>query len=231
VPTREFILKLCSARLASDVLGVPTLIIARTDALSAQLLQNDSDPVDQANVIADRTPEGFYRVKGGLAMAIERALAYAPFADLLWFETSSPDIGEAREFAAAVHARFPGKLLAYNCSPSFHWRRALDEDTIASFQDQLGEWGYKFQFVTLAGFHSLNASMFDLAYHYKRTGMLAYARLQEREFELEKHFGFRAVKHQQFVGTGYFDEVQLAVSNGLLSTNAMAGSTEVEQFK
>jgi isocitrate lyase len=230
VPTGEFIHKLCAARFAADILGVATIIIGRTDALSARLLQSDADPVDQEFIEGERTPEGFFRIKGGIAMAINRGLSYAPFADLIWFETSSPDVGEAREFAEAIHERFPGKMLAYNCSPSFNWKRSLDADAIAGFQEQLGSMGYKFQFVTLAGFHSLNAGMFDLATRYAQTGMLAYSNLQEQEFELERLHGFSAVKHQQFVGTGYFDEVQLAITNGLSSNTSLRDSTEVEQF-
>lgn len=230
VSTGEFIQKLIAARLATDIAGVPTILIARTDANGAQLLQNDIDPVDQPFITGTRTSEGFYCVTGGLDLAIARALAYAPYADLVWCETSTPDLGEAREFAQAIHARFPQKLLAYNCSPSFNWKRCLDERTIAQFQDELGSLGYKFQFVTLAGFHALNFSMFELAEAYRREGMTAYARLQEREFGLEQHSGFRATKHQQFVGTGYFDEIQMTVTRGQASTTAMKGSTEVEQF-
>ena len=231
VPMREFIQKLVAARLAADVMGVPTLLVARTDADSAQLITSDVDPMDEPFIASrDRTSEGFYYIKGGIEYAIARGLAYAPFADLIWCETSKPDIGEAREFAQGVHEKFPGKMLAYNCSPSFNWRRNLDEKTIATFQEQLGEMGYKFQFVTLAGFHSLNSSMFELARAYKSEGMAAYTRLQEKEFAMEKEFGFTAVKHQTFVGVGYFDEIQLTVSGGTAATTALSGSTEEAQF-
>ena len=231
VPMREFIQKLVAARLAADVMGVPTLLVARTDADSAQLITSDVDPMDEPfSASRDRTSEGFYYIKGGIEYAIARGLAYAPFADLIWCETSKPDVGEAREFAQGVHEKFPGKMLAYNCSPSFNWRRNLDEKTIATFQEQLGEMGYKFQFVTLAGFHSLNSSMFELARAYKSEGMAAYTRLQEKEFAMEKEFGFTAVKHQTFVGVGYFDEIQLTVSGGTAATTALSGSTEEAQF-
>ncbi len=231
VPMREFIQKLVAARLAADVMGVPTLVVARTDADSAQLITSDVDPMDEPFIASrDRTYEGFYYIKGGIEYAIARGLAYAPFADLIWCETSKPDIGEAREFAQGVHEKFPGKMLAYNCSPSFNWRRNLDEKTIATFQEQLGALGYKFQFVTLAGFHSLNSSMFELARAYKSEGMAAYTRLQEKEFAMEKEFGFTAVKHQTFVGVGYFDEIQLTVSGGTAATTALSGSTEEAQF-
>jgi isocitrate lyase len=212
-------------------MGVPTVLIARTDADSAQLITSDVDPLDQPFIqSADRTYEGFFRINGGLDYAIARGLAYAPYADLIWCETSRPDVGEAREFAQAIHAKYPGKLLAYNCSPSFNWRRNLDEKTIASFQEQLGAMGFKFQFVTLAGFHSLNAGMFDLAQGYRNEGMAAFTRLQEKEFAMEKESGFSAVKHQSFVGAGYFDEVQLTITGGTASTTALAGSTEEAQF-
>lgn len=230
VPTREAIQKLVSARLAADVLGVPTLIIARTDADSAQLITSDIDPVDHPFITGDRTHEGFFRIKGSLDYAIARGLAYAPYADLIWCETSTPDLGEAREFAHAIHAQYPGKLLAYNCSPSFNWRRHIDDSTIARFQEELGALGYKFQFVTLAGFHALNSSMFELANAYRDQGMAAYSRLQEKEFEMERTLNFSAVKHQSFVGAGYFDEVQMTVTGGLTSTVALAGSTEEAQF-
>jgi isocitrate lyase len=231
VPIREFIQKLVASRLAADVMGVPTVLIARTDADSAQLITSDVDPLDQPFIqSADRTYEGFFRINGGLDYAIARGLAYAPYADLIWCETSRPDVGEAREFAQAIHAKYPGKLLAYNCSPSFNWRRNLDEKTIASFQEQLGAMGFKFQFVTLAGFHSLNAGMFDLAQGYRNEGMAAFTRLQEKEFAMEKESGFSAVKHQSFVGAGYFDEVQLTITGGTASTTALAGSTEEAQF-
>jgi isocitrate lyase len=231
VPTREFIQKLVSARLASDVLGVPTVLVARTDADSAQLITSDIDPRDQPFITGERTGEGFYNVKGGLESAIARGLSYAPYADVIWCETSTPDLGEAKEFADAIHEKFPGKLLAYNCSPSFNWRRNLDESTIAKFQVELGKMGYKFQFVTLAGFHSLNTSMFELALAYKQDGMAGYSRLQEKEFDLEASDGYRAVKHQSFVGAGYYDEVQLTVSGGEASTAALKGSTEEAQFE
>lgn len=231
VPTREFIQKLVAARLAADVMGVPTLIVARTDADSAQLITSDIDPRDQPFITGTRTDEGFYHITGGLDQAIQRGLAYAPYADVIWCETSTPDLDEAREFAEAIHAEFPGKLLAYNCSPSFNWRHNLDDETIAKFQRELGQMGYKFQFVTLAGFHSLNAGMFELAAAYKDQGMAAYSRLQQREFEMEQELGFRAAKHQSFVGAGYFDAVQLAVTNGAASTVALKGSTEEAQFE
>ncbi|MCC6602849.1 MAG: isocitrate lyase [Anaerolineae bacterium] len=231
VPTREFIQKLVAARLAADVMGVPTVLIARTDADSAELLTSDIDPRDQPFLTGTRTSEGFYGIKGGLESAIARALSYAPYADVIWCETSTPDLGEAREFAEAVHEKFPGKLLAYNCSPSFNWRRNLDQETIAKFQVELGKMGYKFQFVTLAGFHALNTSMFELALAYKNEGMAGYSRLQEREFSLETSDGYRAVKHQSFVGAGYFDEIQLTVSGGEASTAALKGSTEEAQFE
>ena len=230
VPTSQFIRTLVAARLAADVLDVPTVLIARTDADSAKLLMSDIDPRDQRFIDGGRTSEGFFRLEGGLECAIARALAYAPFADMLWCETSTPDLGEAREFATAVHAQFPGKLLAYNCSPSFNWRRHLDEETIADFQRSLGRLGYKFQFVTLAGFHALNHSIFELAHEYATDGMLAYARLQDREFAAEQR-GYTATKHQREVGTGYFDLVAEAISSGAASTLALAGSTEAEQFQ
>jgi isocitrate lyase len=230
VPSSEFLRKFTAARLATDILGVPTLLVARTDAHSAKLLRSDIDPVDQPFLTGRRTPEGYFEAKGGLGLAIARALTYAPHADLIWCETSTPDIGEAREFAQAVQEQFPGKLLAYNCSPSFNWRRHLDERSIRRFQDELGMLGYKFQFVTLAGFHALNASMFDLAYNYQREGMAAYSRLQELEFQMEQERGYSAVKHQAFVGAGYFDEIQKVVGGGEVSTTALKGSTEEEQF-
>ncbi|HQY89946.1 isocitrate lyase [Caldilinea sp.] len=231
VPMQEFIQKLVAARLAADVMGVSTLLVARTDADSAQLLTTDVDARDVPFITSrDRTAEGFYYINGGLEYAIERGLAYAPHADLIWCETSRPDVGEAREFAQAIHAQFPGKPLAYNCSPSFNWRRNLDEKTIATFQEQLGEMGYKFQFVTLAGFHSLNSGMFELARAYKSEGMAAYTRLQDKEFAMEKEHGFTAVRHQSFVGVSYFDEVQLTVTSGTASTTALSGSTEEAQF-
>ncbi|MCH7676183.1 isocitrate lyase [candidate division KSB1 bacterium] len=230
VSHNSFIQKLISARLAADVAGVPTVVIARTDANGANLLQSDYGAVDEPFLTGETTPEGFCRIRGGLEIAIARSLEYAPYADMLWCETSKPDVGEAREFAQAIHEKFPGKLLAYNCSPSFNWKANLDDKTIAEFQNLLGEMGYKFLFVTLAGFHSLNTGMFELARGYKSEGMAAYARLQEREFELEREAGYSAVKHQKFVGAGYFDAIQMTVTNGQASTSALKGSTEEEQF-
>ncbi len=231
VPTGEFIQKLVAARLAADVMGVPTVIIARTDADSAQLLTSDSDSRDHRYLTGERTVEGFFRIHGGLETAIARGLAYAPYADMIWCETSQPNLDEARAFADAIHAEFPGKLLAYNCSPSFNWKKKLDDATIARFQDELGRMGYKFQFVTLAGFHALNLSMFELARAYRASGMSAYSALQEVEFEMEKEAGYAAVKHQRFVGTKYFDEVAQTISNGKSSTTAFHGSTEEAQFE
>ena len=231
VPTREFIQKLVAARLAADVMGVPSVVVARTDADSAQLITSDIDSRDHEFILdGERTHEGFYHITGGLDMAIARGLAYAPYADVIWCETSTPDLEEAERFANAIHEKFPGKLLAYNCSPSFNWKLNLDEATIAKFQKELGRMGYKYQFVTLAGFHSLNAGMFELAKGYKAEGMAAYSRFQEKEFAMQKE-GFRAIKHQSFVGAGYFDEVQLTVSGGLASTAALKGSTEEAQFE
>ncbi len=229
VPTREFITKLVAARLASDVCGADTLLIARTDALSASLLTSDIDEYDQPFVYGKRTHEGFYQVKTGLDQAIARALAYAPYADLLWFETSKPDLGQAKEFASAIHKKYPGKLLAYNCSPSFNWKKNLDEKTIAKFQEELGAMGYKFQFVTLSAFHVLNYSTFMLAKDYFKDGMAAYSKLQENEFAAEK-LGYEATRHQEFVGTEYFDLVSEIASGGESSTLGMHGSTEKEQF-
>jgi isocitrate lyase len=231
VPTCEFEQKLVAARLAADVLGVPTLLIARTDANSAKLITSDVDERDHPFLVRERTAEGFYRLKGGIETAIARGLAFAPYADLLWCETAHPDMAEARRFAEAIHAELPGKLLAYNCSPSFNWKAQLDPAAIARFQRELGAMGYKFQFVTLAGFHALNLGMFELARAYKETGMTAYSRLQEREFENERLAGYRAVKHQAFVGTGYFDKIAQTVSHGTASTTALQGSTEEEQFE
>jgi isocitrate lyase len=228
VPTQQFVRTLAAARLAADVLDVPTVLVARTDALSAALLTSDVDEYDREFVTGERTPEGFYRVRDGIDAAIARGLAYAPFADLVWFETSTPDLGEAREFAEALRERFPEKLLAYNCSPSFNWRKHLDDDQIASFQDQLADWGYRFQFITLAGFHSLNAAMFELARGYVEEQMPAYVRLQQHEFELEE-FGYTATRHQREVGAGYFDLVAQAVAPDS-STLALEGSTEEAQF-
>ena len=229
VPTSQHIRTLIAARLAADVMGVPTLIVARTDSLGANLLTSDIDPRDREFITGERTPEGFYKVRNGIEAAIARGLAYAPYADLIWCETATPDLDEARQFAEAILSRYPNKLLAYNCSPSFNWKRHLDDDTIARFQRELGAMGYKFQFITLAGFHSLNASMFELARGYAREGMTAYVRLQEKEFALERE-GYTATRHQREVGTGYFDEVAQVISGGHSSTLAMRGSTEEEQF-
>ena len=228
VPTVDAIQKLVAARLAADVLGVPTVLIARTDAEAASLLTNDVDPRDHEFITGDRTAEGYFRVRSGTRAAIARAVAYAPYCDMIWCETSTPDIGEAREFADGVHAKFPGKMLAYNCSPSFNWRAHLDSDTIAKFQRELGAMGYKFQFITLAGFHALNESMFTLASGYAERGMSAYLELQDAEFAAEAH-GYTATRHQREVGTGYFDQVTSAISPDA-STTALAGSTESEQF-
>jgi isocitrate lyase len=228
VPTQQFVRTLNAARLAADVCGVPTVLVARTDALSAALLTSDVDEYDRDFVTGERTGEGFYRVRDGIDAAISRGLAYAPYADLVWFETSTPDLGEAREFAAAIHERFPGKPLAYNCSPSFNWRQHLSDEEIASFQDTLGEWEYRFLFITLAGFHSLNAAMFELASGYAEEQMPAYVRLQEREFELEES-GYTATRHQHEVGAGYFDLVTQAVAPDS-ETLALRGSTEEAQF-
>ena len=228
VPTSHFLRILAAARLAADVCGVPTVLVARTDALSATLLTSDADPLDEPFLTGERTPEGFFRVREGLDAAIARGRAAAPYADLVWFETSTPDMGEAREFAQAVHEEFPGKLLAYNCSPSFNWRKHLDDSEIASFQEDLAELGYRFQFVTLAGFHSLNAAMFELARGYAEEGMSAYVRLQESEFASEEH-GYTATRHQREVGAGYFDAVVQAL--GESSTLALEGSTEAAQFR
>jgi isocitrate lyase len=230
VPTTEAIQKLVAARLAADVMGVPTLIMARTDADSATLLTSDIDPIDREFAVRQRTVEGFYHYKGGPKAAIARSLAYAPYADILWWETSKPNLEEAREFAEAIHAVYPGKLLAYNCSPSFNWKKNLDDATIAAFQHELGRMGYKFQFITLAGFHALNLAMFELARGYKQSGMTAYSRLQEKEFLREQQVGYEAVKHQRFVGTGYFDAVQQVITAGATSTTALKGSTEEAQF-
>jgi len=229
IPTSQFIRTLISARLASDVMGVGTLLIARTDACSATLLTSDVDERDQPFITGERTAEGFYRIRNGLETAIARAVAYAPYADVLWCETSTPDIDEAREFAEGVHAEFPDKLLAYNCSPSFNWAKKLDAQQIATFQRELGAMGYKFQFVTLAGFHALNYSMFELARQYRDEGMTAYSRLQQDEFAAEES-GYTATRHQREVGTGYFDEVAKVVSAGESSTTALADSTEAAQF-
>jgi isocitrate lyase len=230
VPTAQFVRTLVAARLAADVCDVPTVLVARTDALSATLLTSDVDQTDGAFCTGERTVEGFFRVRDGLEAAIARSLAYAPYADVLWFETSTPDLDEAERFAGEIHLRFPGKLLAYNCSPSFNWRRHLSDREIASFQRDLGRLGYRFQFVTLAGFHALNASMFELARGYRDEDMAAYVRLQEREFELEAD-GYTATRHQREVGAGYFDAVLEAVSGGESSTLALRGSTEEGQFQ
>jgi isocitrate lyase len=229
VPTSQFIRTLVAARLAADVLDVPTLVVARTDALSAALLTTDVDERDRRFLTGERTPEGFFRIRDGLEAAIARSLAYAPYADMLWFETSTPDLGEAREFAQAINERFPGKLLTYNCSPSFNWKRHLDESDIATFQEQLAGMGYRYQFVTLAGYHALNASMFELAKGYSAEGMAAYVRLQEHEFGLEAA-GYTGTKHQRESGTGYFDAVVDAITGGESSTLALKGSTEEAQF-
>jgi isocitrate lyase len=230
VPTREAIEKLTAARLAADVMGVPTLIVARTDAEAADLLTSDIDANDRPFTTGERTVEGFYKTRNGLDQAISRGLAYAPYADLVWCETGKPDLEFARKFAEAIHAKFPGKLLAYNCSPSFNWKKNLDDATIATFQTELAAMGYKFQFITLAGFHSLNYSMFNLAHGYARSQMSAFVELQEAEFAAAER-GFTAVKHQREVGTGYFDAVTQAIQNGQSSTTALKGSTEEEQFR
>ena len=229
VPTDQFVRTLTAARLAADVLGVPSLVVARTDALAATLLTSDIDPRDRRFVEGERTHEGFYRVRNGIEVAIARAQAYAPYTDMIWCETSTPDLDEAREFADGVHSMYPDKLLAYNCSPSFNWKQYLDDSTIAHFQKELGAMGYKFQFITLAGFHALNASMFELARGYADQGMSAYVRLQEREFAMEAE-GYTATRHQAEVGTGYFDRVSTVISGGSSSTLALTGSTEEAQF-
>jgi len=230
VPTSEAIQKLVAARLAADVMGVSTLIMARTDADSATLLTMDIDPRDREFCTGKRTAEGFFEVRGGLEAAIARGIAYAPYVDLIWCETSKPNLEEARQFAEAIHAKYPGKLLAYNCSPSFNWQKHLSGEDIARFQRELGAMGYKFQFITLAGFHALNHTMFELAHAYKQHGMTAYTQLQEAEFESEREHNYGAARHQRFVGTGYFDEVQKVITSGTASTTALAGSTETEQF-
>ena len=230
VPTQEAVQKLIAARLAADVMGVPTLIVARTDAEAADLITSDIDPNDQPFITGERTVEGFYKTRPGLDQAISRGIAYAPYADLVWCETGKPDLEFARKFAAAIHAKYPGKMLAYNCSPSFNWKKNLDDATIASFQHELAKLGYKFQFITLAGFHSLNYSMFNLAYGYARNQMSAFVELQEAEFAAAER-GFTAVKHQREVGTGYFDSVTQAIQGGTSSTTALKGSTEEEQFQ
>ncbi|HMB57780.1 MAG TPA: isocitrate lyase [Arenimonas sp.] len=230
VPTQEAVQKLIAARLAADVMDVPTLVVARTDAEAADLITSDIDPNDKPFITGERTVEGFYKTKPGIDQAISRGLAYAPYADLVWCETGKPDLAFARKFAAAIHAKFPGKMLAYNCSPSFNWKKNLDDATIASFQKELAAMGYKFQFITLAGFHSLNYSMFNLAYGYARNQMSAFVELQEAEFAAAER-GFTAVKHQREVGTGYFDSVTQTIQGGTSSTTALKGSTEEEQFQ
>lgn len=230
VPTQEAVQRLVAARLAADVMGVPTLIIARTDADAATLITSDVDDRDKVFVTDERTTEGFFGTRPGIESAIARGLAYAPYSDMIWMETSHPSLEEARQFAEAIHAQYPGKMLMYNCSPSFNWSAKLDKQTIAVFQKELGKMGYKFQFITLAGFHALNLSMFELATGYKDSGMAAYSELQDREFSLERSADYAAVKHQSFVGTGYFDLVQTVVTSGMASTTALKGSTEEEQF-
>ncbi|AQQ53975.1 isocitrate lyase [Planococcus lenghuensis] len=229
LPTQNAVRNLIAARLAADVLGVPTILIARTDADAADLITSDIDPADHPFITGERTPEGFYRTTPGIDQAIARGLAYAPYADLVWCETSHPNLEEAKQFADAIHAQFPDKMLAYNCSPSFNWQAKLDQETIAKYQVELGKMGYKFQFVTLAGFHALNHSMFELAHDYRDHGMAAYSKLQQAEFASEAK-GYTATRHQREVGTGYFDEVSQVISGGTSSTVAMKGSTETAQF-
>ncbi len=229
VPTQEAISKLSAARLAADVLGVPTVLLARTDADAANLITSNTDERDHEFITGERTPEGFYRTNAGIDQAIARGLAYAPYSDMLWCETSKPDLAQAQKFADAIHAKFPDQLLAYNCSPSFNWAANLDDETMLHFREELGKMGYKFQFITLAGWHALNSSMFKLSRAYKAEGMFAYSKMQQEEFADEKH-GFRAAKHQSFVGAGYFDAVQNTIMAGASSTTAMDGSTEEEQF-
>jgi isocitrate lyase len=231
VPTREAIQKLVAARLAADVLDVPTILIARTDANSAQLITSDCDPADASFLMGERTIEGFFAFRGGIDAAIARGLSYAPYADMLWCETSEPNLAEARRFAVAIHSHYPGKLLAYNCSPSFHWKAKLSQWEVSQFQRELGDMGYRFQFVTLAGFHALNLSAFELAHEYLQSGMSAYSQLQQREFELAERIGYSAVKHQRFVGTGYFDDVANTIAAGSSSIRALPGSTEEAQFE
>ena len=230
VTTAEAVSKLVAARLASDVMGVPSIIIARTDANAANLLTNNIDDRDKKFITGQRSAEGFYYVKNGLDQAIDRGLSYAPYSDMLWCETAKPNLDEAREFANAIHAEYPGKLLSYNCSPSFNWKENLDDKTMRTFREQLFDMGYKYQFITLAGWHNLNLGMFTLSRNYLESGMLAYSNMQQKEFENEKH-GFRSAKHQGFVGTGYFDKVQNTISQGKSATVAMKGSTEEEQFE
>ncbi len=229
LPTAQAVRNLISARLAADVMGVPTIIVARTDADGAALITSDVDPADAEFLTGERTMEGFYRTRAGIDQAIARGLAYAPYADVVWCETSTPDLEQAEKFAAAIHEKFPGKLLAYNCSPSFNWKKRLSDEEIATFQERIGEMGYKFQFVTLAGFHALNNSMFELAHDYKDRGMAAYSEFQQREFANEEN-GYTATKHQREVGAGYFDEVAQIVAGGMASTTALTGSTEEAQF-
>jgi len=229
LPTQTAVRNLIAARLAADVMGVPTVLVARTDANAADLITSDIDMNDAPFITGERTAEGFFRVNAGIEQAIARGLAYAPYADLIWCETSEPNIEEARQFAEAIHEQFPGKLLAYNCSPSFNWKKKLDQETIAKFQQELGKMGYKFQFVTLAGFHALNHSMFELARGYKERGMAAYSELQQAEFDSEQ-YGYTATRHQREVGTGYFDQVSMVITGGTSSTTALKGSTEEEQF-
>ena len=231
VPMQEFITKLIAARMAADVCGVPTVLCARTDADSAGLLTSDIDARDEQFLTGERTEDGFFKIRGGIDCAIERGLAYAPYSDLIWCETSHPDLAEAKQFAEAVRAKYPDQLLAYNCSPSFNWRKNLDDATIARFQRELGAMGYKYQFVTLAGFHALNLSMFNLAQGYRQEGMTAYSRLQDEEFQVEQEYGYRAVKHQKFVGTGFFDKLMTTITSGRTSVTALDGSTEEEQFE
>lgn len=229
VPTQEAINKLVAARLAADVCDVPTLVIARTDAEAANLITSDIDPRDHKFITGQRTPEGYYYVKNGLEQGIDRGLSYAEYADLIWMETGNPDLGLAREFAQGIHAKYPGKMLAYNCSPSFNWAKFMDEKQMLTFREDIAAMGYKFQFITLAGFHALNSSMFELSKNYVERGMAGFSEMQQREFAMEKD-GFKAIKHQSFVGTGYFDAVQNVVQQGQSSTTALAGSTEAEQF-
>ena len=230
LPTQTAVRNLIAARLAADVMGVPTILIARTDADGADLITSDIDPTDHPFITGDRTPEGFYRTKAGIDQAIARGLSYAPYADLIWCETSEPNLEDAKKFADAIHEKFPGKMLAYNCSPSFNWKKKLDDETIANFQKEIAKMGYKFQFVTLAGFHALNHSMFELARGYKERGMAAYSELQQAEFASEAN-GYTATRHQREVGTGYFDEVAQVITGGTSSTTALKGSTEEEQFQ
>jgi isocitrate lyase len=231
VPTREFVTKLVAARLAADVCNVPTILVARTDAEAARLLTSDADEYDRPFILEEpRSSEGFYYIRSGIELAIHRGLAYASYADMVWCETQRPDLKEARQFAEGIHAKFPGKLLAYNCSPSFNWEANLDKADIANFQKELGAMGYKFQFVTLAGFHTLNLGMFDLAHSYRQEGMAAYSRFQQSEFAHGKDDGYMATTHQKFVGTGYFDRVMTAITQGETSVQALVGSTEKAQF-